>query len=304
MQKTSFKHRGIALVQVLLLTAVLVLMMISVQQEARQQVKSAVQAKERAKAILELNSVEAELIFALLTERRRTKADAVNPIVRQWNFFNHPFTTGSATVAIEDVTTMVSVTSPVSFEKLVAKLTGDVQKAQMIVAALKDWQDIDDDTSFGGAEQADYLNLSIRNGPIQTESELRFLKHIDSELYCLLRPHITTAPRRYTNYFLMPAERQKFFVDLNNASKIAELRLAGNLTNDQFEMLSGIPFGEFQSYSASQTVRLSFTVMVNSVKLSRLLTLTINPNAAEPVKVWDYYKYYYADHENCPQSST
>lgn len=299
MNKSPRLQTGIALIQVLLLSAILMVMMLSVHWEARQQIKSASLAKERAQAALLLNSVEAELTFTLLTEKRRRKTDAASPIARQWNFFNHPFDTANATVAIEDVASMLSLTNPSSLEKLVSQLGADEQKAQQVVAALKDWQDNDTETSFNGAEQADYPSVIIRNGPMQTESEIRFLRHIDARLYCLIKPHITVAPRRYTNYFMMPTERQQYFVDPDNAAQIASDRLAEQLTSHQFEMLSGIPFGDFQNYSPSDTLRLSFTVRVNSVKLSRLLTLSINPNAVEPVKVWDYYKYYYADHENC-----
>jgi hypothetical protein len=256
-------------------------------------------AKERAQATMQLNSLEAELIFTLLTERRRKQAESANLIVRGWNFFNSPFEVNNATIAIEDVASMLSLTSPSTLERVVGQITADEHRAQQLVTALKDWQDSDSETTFNGAEQADYPSVVIRNGPMQTESEIRFLRHIDQALYCALKPHITLAPRRYTNYFLMPADRQKYFVNPDNVDQITRERSAEQLSSDRFELLSGIPFGDFQSYSASDTLRLSFTVRVNNVKLSRLLTLSIHPNEAEPVKVWDYYKYYYADHENC-----
>lgn len=292
-------QNGVALIQVLVLTAILLVMMLSVNKEARQQVQTATLAKERAQAAMQLNSLEAELTFTLLTERRRKQAESANLIVRHWNFFNSPFEVNNATIAIEDVASMLSLTSPASLERLVAGITADERKAQQLVAILKDWQDSDSETTFNGAEQTDYPSVVVRNGPMQTESEIRFLKDIDQALYCALKPHVTLAPRRYTNYFLMPEERQKFFVNPDNVDQITKERFADLLSNDRFEMLSGIPMGDFQNYSASDTLRLSFTVTVNSVKLSRQLTLSVNPNAAEPVKVWDYYKYYYADHENC-----
>lgn len=248
---------------------------------------------------MQLNSLEAELTFTLLTERRRKQSDSNNQLVQKWNFFNSPFEVNNATIAIEDVASMLSLTTPSSLEVLVAQITADEQKAQRLVAALQDWQDSDSETTFNGAEQADYPSVVIRNGPMQTESEIRFLHQIDQALYCALKPHLTLAPRRYTNYFLMPFERQIYFVNPDNIDQITKERLAEQLSNDRFEILSGIPFGDFQNYSASNTLRLSFTVTVNSVKLSRLLTLSINPNDTDPVKVWDYYKYYYADHENC-----
>lgn len=300
MKNTSLRYQnGIALIQVLLLSAILMVMMLSVNKEARLQVQSAALAKERAHATMQLNSLEAELTFTLLTERRRKQAESANLIVRHWNFFNSPFEVNNATIAIEDVASMLSLTNSSTLEVLVAQITADEQKAQQLVAALQDWQDIDSETTFNGAEQADYPSVAIRNGPMQTESEIRFLHQIDQALYCALKPHLTVAPRRYTNYFLMPSERQKYFVNPDNVDQITKERLAEQLSNDRFEILSGIPLGDFQNYSASNTLRLSFTVTLNSVKLSRLLTLSINPNDAEPVKVWDYYKYYYADHENC-----
>lgn len=293
------KQSGIALVQVLLLSALLMIMLMSIHQDSRRNVKTALEAKQRAQASLSLQTMESELLFTLLTERRRVNPSSENAIVRQWNFYNQPFTVPQGTVAIEDVASLLSPTSPASLTAFFTGMLGDKQTAEQLVAALNDWQDSDNSISFQGAEQSAYSGLQIRNGPLQTESELRFLRGMTDEIYCKIAPHITVSPRKYVNYFLMPDNRQSFFVPLANLELIKQARHDGTLSHAQFEILSERPMTDFQSYSPGETLRLTFTAYGNNVKLSRRFTVTLQPISSEPFKVWDYFKNYYADSENC-----
>ena len=293
------KQAGIALVQVLLLSAILMIMMLSIHQDTRRHLQTALEAKERAQASLSLQTMESELLFTLLTQRRRVAPTSDNPIVRQWNFYNQPFELPHGTVAIEDVASLLSPTSPTSLQAVFSGILGDDVKAKQLVAALVDWQDADNSPTFQGAEQSAYPGLVIRNGPLQTESELRFLHGMTETLYCQIVPHVTVSPRKYVNYFLMPDSRQSFFMPPGNHELIKQARAEGTLTHAQFEVLSGRPMTDYQSYSPSETLRLTFTAYGNNVKLSRRFTVTLQPISNEPFKVWDYFKNYYADSENC-----
>ena len=63
------KQRGIALVQVLLIVAVVSILALYFTQSARQQVKNATMMVDKAQALVELNNAEASILFSLLTEK-------------------------------------------------------------------------------------------------------------------------------------------------------------------------------------------------------------------------------------------
>ncbi len=72
----------------------------------------------------------------------------------------------------------------------------DQQQAQDITYAVIDWIDADSDSNFSGGAESDYyadLDLPYRAGnqPLQSVSELRWIKGIDDDVYRALEPHVT-----------------------------------------------------------------------------------------------------------------
>jgi len=72
----------------------------------------------------------------------------------------------------------------------------DLQQAEALLDAVKDWIDPDSDVSgFGGAEGDYYsaldLPLTINNGPMISVSELRNVREMDPRLYRGLLPYVT-----------------------------------------------------------------------------------------------------------------
>ena len=89
---TIDKQQGIALFQVLLITAVISIMAIQFTQTARNQLSIASTIVDRVEAQAQLRSTEAELLYSLITEKRQPDKLSANVYVRKWNFYGKPFT--------------------------------------------------------------------------------------------------------------------------------------------------------------------------------------------------------------------
>lgn len=85
------KQKGIALFQVLLITAVITIMAIQFTQTARNQLSIASTIVDRIQAQSELRTVEAELLFSLITEKRQKDIHSNNSYAQYWNFYGKPF---------------------------------------------------------------------------------------------------------------------------------------------------------------------------------------------------------------------
>lgn len=292
------QHSGIALVQVLLLTAILLTVLLTAHLEARKHVKTAELAIDRALAAADLQTRESEILFALLTEHRKAQPDAVNPLLRDWNFVNVPFQIADGgvetEVSIQDQAALVALNSPQSLLPVLTLLSGDSVKAAQIVAAIEDWQDKDDVPRFAGAEQKSYPDsVKVRNAPMQHIRELLYIKGMTLELYQQLVPLVTLFPKRFQNLYAMDAVLLKSYIDPVRVEQILAERQQGTLSSERFAELSGIEQDEFISFAPGNGLRVRFTVFGNDVKLTRQFSVTINPSADDPLEFWDYKKYTY-----------
>lgn len=290
------KNQGIALLQVLLLSAILMVMLLAIHASAQRHVKLAELAIARAEASAMLNSVEAETLFALLTHQRRRYLDGSMELPKRWSFDNTEFQFGEAIVQIEDTSGLQSLLSPAGLLPMLQGFTNDEALARSLVAAIEDWQDSDDETRFGGAEQADYPpSVVVRNNAIQDVSELRVIKGFTPELIAKVSPYITLFPKKYQNLYAMPEEMLRYYIDPVQLKQVLAERQKGSLTPDRFSQLTGIEQDEFVGFTTSKGLLLRFTVDRNGVKLSRQFSVNLEPTAEQPLQFWDYYKNSYAD---------
>ena len=96
------RERGIALIQVLLVTGIIALLMLQMGLTAREQVARAQALVDRAEVQLAAQSRESALLYTLLTEQLVRVPDSENPYVAAWNFHGEPFTVDGITFSIQD----------------------------------------------------------------------------------------------------------------------------------------------------------------------------------------------------------
>ena len=279
---------GMALVQVLLLSALLMIMLLSVQYQARNQLELANRVKQYSDLQLQLQNVEAELMFLLMTNEW---SDLVKPTskVTGFNFFGKEFLLSGAVVKIQDLAGLLSVNSPntSTYAGLTKSLLGDEQLGVRIAEELIDWRDADNLPGQYGAEQADYPNIQVRNFGLQTLDEIRFLKSVTPDVYQTLRPYLTVF-RAGENLMNMPAEMLLSRVSPAVAEQMMQSREEGRL-NDGVLASMGVDYtDEAFSLRFGRTLQITFTVQNTDVKLTRSFAVTITPSRPVPFEYLEY----------------
>jgi general secretion pathway protein K len=281
-------QRGIALFQVLLLSTILTVVILSMNYQAREHIKLAQAAQDYAGATLVLQSAEAELLFTMLTSSwyELERDDRTHG----FNFYGKTFGFNGADVNIQDTSGLLNLISPDSnlMSSLTDLYTNDPQLGRDITAAISDWQDKDEVKKSNGAEQPDYpQNIIVRNGPIQYSEELRFIKGMTEELYQELSPMVSLFPRGL-NLNQQPASIWNLYIREPSLSEVIKLREAHELTAQNFERLTGVGVDEFQSFSIGPGFRIRFTAFNSNVKLSKEMTVRLLPLRPEPIEFYEY----------------
>jgi general secretion pathway protein K len=289
------RQRGVALLQVLFLSAILGVLMLSIQQMAKQHVATAQAVINRVETQLALDSVDAKLKFNLLTTDL-TNNYFVSLTSVKMNLFDQPFTIDNAEIRIQDISGLISIADYVGMELLLAHFSRSPRQAQMIAAAIQDWEDMDDDALVVGAEQRDYpADVRVRNQPIQFEDELKAVRGMTSELYHAIRPYITLYPINFNNAMLMPPKLMELYVEPQLARQLVAMRQIGGLTSAEFDRVSGLSESEQFVNSASPAQRVTFTIVQNNVKLQRQYVIRLSPYQTEPFSYWEYLSNLHAD---------
>ena len=285
------RPKGIALIQVLLLSVLLSVMLMAVNRQTNQQIELATLVQDRTHAMLALHSMEAELLFHVLTENRVTDPQAKSELSRQWNFFNRPFPLLGGEAKIEDMAGKVFMMNAQMVARLVESHSGNADLGKAIAGELTDWQDNDQNRSLNGAEQGDYpKDVLVRNAPMQTEAELRYLKSMTPELFTFLSDKVTVYPVDYLNPMAMAPQTLQAYADRPIPAEVESLKDQGLLSAARFAKITGIDYSEGVNLYPSRGLRMTFTQQVNSVRLSRQFTVTISPYGVAPVQIWDYQK--------------
>jgi general secretion pathway protein K len=303
MKRLGFTSQaGIALFQVLLITAVIAILAIQFTQTARNQIAIAQIIVDRVQAQAELRTLEAELLYSLMTEQRYLNADSQNPFVQRWNFFGKPFQPATEREAaqveltIQDLSGLIGLHQGRGNTRLIALIhqlnadntLGTNFNAEAIGSALIDWQDDDDLVSINGAEKNQYSNPNMpSNLPLQTHQELLNIQGFTPALVEYLKPLTTIRPQRYFNPMLSPPEVLATLVDTDRMNEIIRLRDQERLTISEFTNLSGLESDESLMFFPSGLLRIDFSVTVSQVKLRKTIEIYIQP----------YDKHPYLEHE-------
>lgn len=283
------KQRGIALIQVLLLSTILAVVLLSMNHQARQHIRLATAVQQYTQANLALHSAEAEIIYNLLSNQPFELQADNNSTAVQWNFHGKPFEFQQLTVRIQDTSGLLSASSPHSatLNGLVQQFGGSESQGREIAAALADWQDRNDLPRLDGAEQSDYRDITVRNGPIQYLEEWLFVKGVTPQLYQQLAPLISLFPQG-VNVNQQPEAVWRANFPASEVNELVRARDAGELTPTLFYSITGITIDEFTRFAAGPSYRIHFTAKNADVRLGRELTLRLTPYQKQPFDIFEY----------------
>lgn len=280
-------QRGIALIQVLIITFVLSLLGLYINQTVREQVKITTSIQNKFLMRLELEKTEADLLQALLSHKKYPNKSAVNSITSKWNFYGKEFKLNdNAYVTLTDLSSLMglNISDATLLKNVLQQIGIDDVSAREFVDSLADWKDKNDLSRLNGAESAYYKqhkkSYVARNGFVQDSSEVRLIRGGEQITPTLFNQYFTTeivagfnplnAPQKILNAFLS---------DESSVQKILQLREQGILKSYEFYKLTGVEADEYITFATGSKIKVQLRVTYNGAQLTKTYTLDATPQS-------------------------
>lgn len=231
------KTKGVALIQVLLIIAILSIFMLFMSNRAKQNLNLASVAQDRVAAQIQLHSIEAELLFELLIQNRVELEGSIKP-VSDWNLYSIPFNFNGSKVSIQDHAGMLNLRT-LNYPLLIQLLQYDgvsEQNAIQIADLITDWQDKDLEPRLFGFE-SEHDN---RNARMPDLSELKKIYNFSPKTLLLLNNNISPYFAGRFNPLNASDTLLTAFLGQDIAKLIIDLRNANDLNAKQFSDISGL----------------------------------------------------------------
>lgn len=277
---TMIKHQGIALIQVLLITAVLTVFALYFTKTARNQVEMAQWSIDRAKADVVIHSAFAELTFALFTNEKEIieQSESGTVITTKWNFFNKPFQINqNVTAKIQDQSALLNLHSLDKglFVQFLTANSVELSRAEQIADHLLDWQDTDNIPRSLGAEQQQ--GRIFRNGYIPDKTDIEHAIKLTNKEKQLIYNNTTI----YINGTLNPLTASKELIATFSDEFSAELFTTEreqnpNLNSIKFKQLTGAQTTENMSFFPANTLAISLTAKVGQAVVTKQFVISLS----------------------------
>lgn len=293
--KVYRSQRGIALIQVLIIAIILTMLGIFINQSVREQVRitSTIQNSQQANVFIE--TIEAELLHALLTNKRYRDIDSDNVYAKNWNFYNQKFSPqDNVQIELQDLNGLLSLNymNQSAASRLFEELGHEGDKVRTFFDSLKDWKDKDDLKRLNGAESDYYEKLDKqvpRNGYLQSMAELlsirssEFLPKEEWQKYFSLGLVSRFNPLNAPDLLL-----KAFLNDERTWQQVIELRSQNQLNMLAFYRLTGVDASEAITFTTGRLIKVNIMVNLENNKLSKSFQVELRPNASKrPVIISD-----------------
>lgn len=262
-------HKGIALVQVLIISVVLTLLSLFIAQTVQFQTAIAHTMNDAFKLRLQIEDAEARLLQTILTEHLYVSKTSRNEMVRKWNFYGKEFSiTENVKISIQDLNGLISLNSidKTITKSLLSDLGLSIEETNIFIDSLEDWKDEDDLKHLNGAESAYYRSIQQkgpRNGYLQSLSEVEYIKGADTLTFTQWQKYFSVEFVNGFNPLNSPETILKSIVkDDLKVKEVIELREEGKLTELRFVQITGMDSDEFISFSSGN--QLFVTIEANN----------------------------------------
>ena len=269
------KQRGIALVQVLLIVAVVSILALYFTQSARQQVKSATMMVDKAQALVELNNAQANIVFSLLTEKLTPipSPPANNPQITTWNFYGEPFkTTNNVEVRLQDLRGLLNIHYPnqARLKRLLTYSGLNDYDAQLAMLQIIAWQSLE--------KYSDYISdgTVARNAAIHDIEELGHLG-LPSKQLAVLAENTTQYKKGTFNPMNSPNTLLYALLSNDVAEYVIMQRKANRLTVKDFVQATGITESDDIILYPSNLFRVSLTSRVGQAVVNKTIYFHLQP---------------------------
>jgi general secretion pathway protein K len=288
-KNSSIKNeQGIALIQVLIISIILTMLGIYINQTIRSQIGVVSLMKSSFELNLVLENAEADLLHALLIKNRHRNVDSDNTLAQKWNFYGKPFLLNdNTTIMIQDLSGLLNLNV---LDNTIATKFFELQgfsghEVRTFLDSLADWKDKDDLKRLNGAESDYYRNIKKsgpRNAYLQTVSEVENIKN--GTLITNQKWHQFFTTEIIPNFNPLNAPNTILKAFLNNSSTYEEViqqRDSGNLTKLSFYQTTSIDEGEFISFSTGRLLKVTLRVKGQNNKLSKEFIVDLRPSSPE-----------------------
>lgn len=279
------REDGVALIQVLFVTAIILLLVMQLSLTAREQVRRAQALQTRSEGTLFLQSRESALLYTLLTESLFPDPKSLNPYVASWNFFGESFTVDDIEIRLQDQSGLMRMptNSTREFEALIEILGYSPREARRISAQLDNWLGL----SSKYANPATSGAMPARGGrAIQYFGELRLIDGIDEALYRELAELMTLFPTPGFNPLTAPAPLLQLRMSRDAADAVLGARARGKLDQDRLWDIARVGADETTVLFPGPGIGIELAGDYEGVALQRRLMVRIDPYDPEPLAVW------------------
>jgi len=283
------KVAGIALIQVLLITALLSVFALFLNQGAARHTHISSLAQQRAEAEVLLHSAKNELLFTLLTEPLlypsidgddSSQQVDNKKIQNKWNFHNQAFSLSKyVKVKIQDQSALLNINFMGS-SRLVKLLTtaGVAQKrAVQITDTLLDWIDADNIPRDLGNDS--FMSDSIRNGKIIDITEIEKALVLTDKEKDLLYNNLSVFSRGDLNVMSASKELIASMSSPDKAALVTQLREQGKLSISNFKEYTGIEYQDGVRFVSSNRLGIQLFVHYQDISLSKNFIIKLSPYA-------------------------
>ncbi len=276
--------QGIALVQVLIITIVLTMLGLFISQSIRSQVNLSFDMQAAVKLEVDIETAQARLLHALLTNTRYMNQTGENKLVKVWNFYNKPFSLGpNVTVKIQDLKGLLNVNmmSKELATQVFAQLGLEGHPVRTFLDSLSDWIDADDFKFLNGAEKSYYRSKQLpgpRNGYLQSLNEVLAVKMGNIlpievwQLYFTEKPIGGFNPLTAPNLILAALIQDEAITQ-----EVIRLRDANQLTYFKFYQLTRIDGGEYYNFATGHKLRVELVAKSGNTQVKKHLVVEVNP---------------------------
>lgn len=276
-------QRGIALIQVLLIVAVLSILALYFTQSARQQVHGATQMVDKAQAYVELHNAQANVLYALLTEQKDPEfsSSTNNSLVNSWNFHGAKFSyNDQVTVALQDLRGLLNLHYP-NTQRLIQLLTYsglNDYDAQLASQQIIDWQSLD--------TRSDYMpsNVTARHAAIHDISELRHLGLKQQQLQAL-QANTTQYKKGAFNPMSAPDSLLNALLSSDVAQHIIILRNTKQLTVREFAQVTGFEESEDIILYPSNLYKVTLQAQIGEAIVKKVIYYHLQPTGNPVVNI-------------------
>jgi hypothetical protein len=273
--RRRFRQTGVALVLVLMITGVLALLILQFALTARAHTARAQRLVERVRADLVLNSSQARMAFALVTQPWSSEPTPEwdnRSLPRGWNFTGKPFQFGDAEIVLQDFNGLVPMPQPgdaVGDYSVMLRVIG-LPEERVRTATLRFAETI----------------APPQSAPLQDFDDLKQISGLSAIEVAQLRDVATLYPARVFNPSTATAGALKVRFADTSLQGLLSLREQGALNAASFFSVTGLGTDGILAFFPGPGFRVTFRVSLGDFVAAEELSMKVDPYAADPFELW------------------